>query len=66
MTTDLQKLPKIESHTGLQAIWTIPKTLMRTLDINVTEGQARWIKYKTWSCKKMKKKKKKKKKKELV
>jgi len=39
----------------------------RNLDINITEGQAHWIKYRMWSYKKKKKKKKEKKKKiELV
>jgi len=28
------------------------------LDIDITGGQAHWMKYKTWSYKKMKKKKK--------
>jgi len=35
------------------------KTLVQKLNINITEEQAHWIKYRTWSHKKIKKKKKK-------
>jgi len=52
----LAKIAKNEDQT-LQAI--ASKTLVRNLDINITGVQAHWIKYRTWSYKKMKKKKKK-------
>jgi len=52
MITSLQKSQKIKTKSS-QTYSAATKTLVRELDINVTGKQARWIKCRTWSYKKM-------------
>jgi hypothetical protein len=39
------KVSKTKKINTLKATWTVSKTLVRKLDINITGEQARWIKY---------------------
>jgi len=50
------------SKNGKASIWMASETLMRRLNIASASEQTHWIRYKTWSHKKLKMKKKKKKK----
>jgi len=51
MTSNLQKSRKM----GSQAVW----TAFETLDTDIEEGQAHWMKYRTRCCKEKRKKNKK-------
>jgi hypothetical protein len=49
----------MENQTSPDVTWTASKTLVQKFDIDITGGEACWIKYRTWSYEKKKKKKKK-------